>query len=50
MSGLVAAVQPPKLVHASFERSPVCRSSAAVDGSTSASGPLSVVTGTVPKA
>ena len=50
VSGLVTAVQPPYEEHASFARSPVCRSSDAVDGLTSASGPESVVTGTEPKA
>ena len=50
VSGLVTAVQPPYDEQVSFARSPVCRSSVALDASTSASGPESVVTGTEPKA
>src|SRR5947207_2197256 len=47
-SGLVAGVQPPYEEHVSLIRSPVRRSSAADEASTSGSGPLFVVTANEP--
>ena len=49
-SGLVAAVQPPYDEQVSLIRSPVCRSSAPEEASTSGSGPLFVVTANEPEA
>ena len=48
-SGLVAAVQPPYDEQVSLIRSPVCRSSAPEEASTSESEPLFVVTANEPE-